>query len=141
MHQSDLFGTHRFIIRGGKILRKYMVWLLIALFCWIDLFSHAGIIYTERDNSDGADIIHLKNGRQVEGRVIERGPDQVKIEVTSDSGNKKNVYTYRANDVERVEALLTKEKANILWRIAKGCFWAYVGIMAVALALASPLTE
>ena len=47
-----------------------MVWLLIALFCLIDLFSHAGIIYTERDNSDGADIIHLKSGRQVEGRLV-----------------------------------------------------------------------
>ena len=46
-----------------------MVWLLMALFCLIDLFSHAGIIYTERDNSDGADIIHLKSGRQIEGRV------------------------------------------------------------------------
>ena len=122
-------------------MRKYMVWLLIALFCCIDFFSHAGIIYTGRDNTDGIDIIHLKSGRQVEGRVIERGPDRVKIEVTSDSDNKKNIYTYRVNDVERVEALLTKEKTNILWRIAKGCFWAYVGIMAVALALASPLTE
>ena len=30
-----------------------MVWLLIALFCLIDLFSHAGIIYTEKDNTDG----------------------------------------------------------------------------------------
>ena len=40
-------------------------------------------------NTDGADIIHLKSGRQVEGRVIERGPDRVKIEVTNDSGNKK----------------------------------------------------
>ena len=66
-----------------------MVWLLIALFCWIDLFSHAGIIYTERDRTNGTDVIHLKSGRQIEGRVIERGPDQVKIEVTSDSGNKK----------------------------------------------------
>ena len=118
-----------------------MVWLLIALFCWIGLFSHAGIIYTERDSTTETDTIYLKSGRQVEGRVIESGPDRVKIEVTSDSDNKKNIYTYRANDVERVEALFTKEKTNILWRIAKGCFWAYVGIMAVALALASPLTE
>ena len=68
-----------------------MVWLLIALFCCIDLFSHAGIIYTERDSTDGTDIIHLKSGRQVEGRLIERGPDRVKIEVTSDSGNKKTL--------------------------------------------------
>ena len=72
-------------------MRKHMVWLLMALFCLINLFSHAGIIYTERDNSDGADIIHLKSGRQVEGRVIEHGPDRVKIEVTSDSGNKKTL--------------------------------------------------
>ena len=120
-------------------MRKYMVWLLITLFCLIDLFSHADIIYTERGSTTETDTIHLKSGRQVKGRVIERGPNQVKIEVTRDSGNKKNIYTYRANDVERVEALLTKEKTNILWRIAKGCFWAYVGIMAVA--LASPLTE
>ena len=53
-----------------------MVWLLIALFSLINL-------------SSTADIIHLKSGRQVEGRVIERGPDRVKIEATSDSGNKK----------------------------------------------------
>ena len=68
-------------------MRKYMVWLLIALFCLIGLFSHAGIIYIERVSTDGADIIHLKSERQVEGRVIERGTDRVKIEVTSDSGN------------------------------------------------------
>ena len=110
-----------------------MVWLLIALFSLIDLFSHAGIIYTERDNSDGADIIHLKSGRQVEGRVIERGPNRVKIEVTSDSGNKKNTYTYRANDVERVEVSDLKERTSKFWRnitydfsAGLGCLVSYV---------------
>ena len=127
MHQSDLFGTHRFIIRGGKILRKYMVWLLIALFCWIDLFSHAGIIYTERDSTTETDTIYLKSGRQVEGRVIERGPDRVKIEVTSDSGNKKNTYTYRANDVERVEVSDLKERTSKFWRnITYGCLISFL---------------
>ena len=57
IRQSDLFCTHRFI----KILRKYMVWLLIALFCWIDSFSHAGIIYTERDSTDETDIIRVED--------------------------------------------------------------------------------
>ena len=104
-----------------------MVWLLIALFCLIDLFSHAGIIYTGRDNTDGIDIIHLKSGRQVEGRVIERGPDRVKIEVASDSGNKKNTYTYRANDVERVEVSDLKKKTSKFWRnIMYGCLISFV---------------
>ena len=119
-------------------MRKYMVWLLIALFCLIDLFSHASIIYTERDNSDGADIIHLKSGRQVEGRVIERGPDRVKIEVTSDSGNKKNTYTYRANDVERVEVSDLKERTSKFWRnITYGCLGCLVGYVLLGLATAS----
>ena len=104
-----------------------MVWLLITLFCLIGLFSHAGIIYTERDSTDGADIIHLKSGRQVEGRVIERGPDRVKIEVTSDSGNKKNTYTYRANDVERVEVSDLKERTSKFWRnITYGCLISFL---------------
>ena len=108
-------------------MRQYTVWLLIALFCLIGLFSHAGIIYTERDSTDGADIIHLKSGRQVEGRVIERGPDRVKIEVTSDSGNKKNTYTYRANDVERVEVSDLKERTSKFWRnIMYGCLISFL---------------
>ena len=116
-----------------------MVWLLIALFCLIGLFSHAGIIYTERDSTDGADIIHLKSGRQVEGRVIERGPDRVKIEVTSDSGNQKNTYTYRANDVERVEVSDLKERTskfwtNITYGFLSGCLGCLVGYVLLGLA-------
>ena len=99
----------------------------MALFCLINLFSHAGIIYTERDNSDGADIIHLKSGRQVEGRVIEHGPDRVKIEVTNDFGNQKNTYTYRANDVARVEVSDLKERTSKFWRnIMYGCLISFV---------------
>ena len=118
-----------------------MVWLLIALFCLIDLFSHAGILYTERDSTDGTDIIHLKSGRQVEGRVIERGPDRVKIEVTSDSGNKKNTYTYRANDVERVEVSDLKERTSKFWRnitygFSAGCLgcvsYVFLGILVLS---------
>ena len=117
-----------------------MVWLLITLFCLIGLFSHAGIIYTERDSTDGADIIHLKSGRQVEGRVIERGPDRVKIEVTSDSGNKKNTYTYRANDVERVEVSDLKERTSKFWRnitygFSAGCLGCLVSYVFLGLVL------
>ena len=108
-------------------MRKYMVWLLIALFCLIGLFSHAGIIYTERDSTTETDTIYLKSGRQVEGRVIERGPDRVKIEVTNDFGNQKNTYTYRSNDVARVEVSDLKERTSKFWRnIMYGCLISFV---------------
>ena len=110
-------------------MRKYMVWLLIALFCLIGLFSHAGIIYTERDSTTETDTIYLKSGRQVEGRVIESGPDRVKIEVASDPnpGNKKNTYTYRSNDVERVEVSDLKERTSKFWRnITYGCLISFL---------------
>ena len=104
-----------------------MVWLLIALFCLIDLFSHAGIIYTEKDNTDGGRYYPFEEWRQVEGRVIERGPDRVKIEVTNDFGNQKNTYTYRSNDVARVEVSDLKERTSKFWRnIMYGCLISFV---------------
>ena len=66
-------------------MKKNGVWLLIGLFSFIELFSYADIIYLERDSSEDSDIVYLKNGRQIKGRVVERSPQQVKIEVTSES--------------------------------------------------------
>ena len=81
----------------------------------------------------------------LEGRVIERGPDRVKIEVASDSnpGNKKNTYTYRSNDVERVEVSDLKERTSKFWRnitygILSGCLGCLVSYVFLGLAL-SPL--
>ena len=68
-----------------------MVWLLIGLFSFIELFSYADIIYLEREivvglvSVEDSDIVYLKNGRQIKGRIVERSPQQVKIEVTSES--------------------------------------------------------
>ena len=52
---------------------------------------YAGIIYLEREivvglvSVEDSDIVYLKNGRQIKGRIVERSPQQVKIEVTSES--------------------------------------------------------
>ena len=64
-------------------MRKYMVWLLIALFSLINLSSTADIIYSKKDNAEKTDIIYLKSGKQIEGRVVDRNAEQVKIEVES----------------------------------------------------------
>ena len=82
-----------------------MVWLLIGLFSLVELFSYADIIYLELDSSEDSDIVYLKNGRQIKGRVVERSPQQVKIEVISES--KKNVsndeIVYGVDEVEKVD--------------------------------------
>ena len=55
---------------------------------------YAGIIYLEREivvgwvSVEDSDIVYLKNGRQIKGRIVERSPQQVKIEVTSESKKK-----------------------------------------------------
>ena len=120
------------------MVRKYMVWLLIGLFSLVELFSYADIIYLELDSSEDSDIVYLKNGRQIKGRVVERSPQQVKIEVISES--KKNVsndeIVYGVDEVEKVEVRLPKKKVSIFWKIAKGCLWAYVGLMVIGLAMA-----
>ena len=75
-----------------------MVWLLIALFSLINLSSTADIIYSKKYNAEKTDIIYLKSGKKIEGRVV-RDPlgsrsslrlqkvdpnaEQVKIEVES----------------------------------------------------------
>ena len=55
---------------------------------------YADIIYLEREivvglvSVENSDIVYLKNGRQIKGRIVERSPQQVKIEVTSESKKK-----------------------------------------------------
>ena len=55
---------------------------------------YADIIYLEREivvgwvSVEDSDIVYLKNGRQIKGKVVERSPQQVKIEVTSESKKK-----------------------------------------------------
>ena len=72
-------------------MKKNGVWLLIGLFSFIELFSYADIIYLEREivvgwvSVEDSDIVYLKNGRQIKGKVVERSPQQVKIEVASES--------------------------------------------------------
>jgi len=106
------------------------------LFSFIELFSYADIIYLEREivvgwvSVENSDIVYLKNGRQIKGKVVERSPQQVKIEVTSES--KKNVLNheivYRADEVEKVEIRLAKKKTSTSSKIVRGCIWGYIGI-------------
>ena len=116
-----------------------MAGLLVGLFCLIELCSYADIIYLVLDSTADNDIVYLKNGKQIKGKVIEQSPQRVKIEVDNDVSNYQIVYS--ADRIEKVEARLPKKKDNIFWRMTKGCFWAYVGIMAVAFAISSPLVE
>ena len=61
-------------------MKKHVVCLLIGLFCFIELFSSADIIYLEREivvgwvSVEDSDIVHLKNGKQIKGKVVERSP-------------------------------------------------------------------
>jgi len=111
-------------------LRKHVVWLLIGLFCLIELFSYADIIYLELDSTANNDIVYLKNGKQIKGKIIERDPEQVKIEVDNDVSNHQIVYL--ADSVVKVEVRSSKKKPNgllkiRLWKLARGCLWSCVG--------------
>ena len=81
-------------------MRKFS-WMLLVLLVFsvyaedekekeVDSVS-ADIIYLEREivvglvSVEDSDIVYLKNGRQIKGRIVERSPQQVKIEVTSES--------------------------------------------------------
>ena len=73
-----------------------MVCLLISLLCLIELLSYA-------------DIIYLKNGKQVKERIIEQIPEQL-IETNDES-----ILTYQMGEKEKV---LPKEKqANKLTKV------------------------
>ena len=121
-------------------MKKNGVWLLIGLFSFIELFSYADIIYLEREivvgwvSVEDSDIVYLKNGRQIKGRIVERSPQQVKIEVTSE----KNVLndeivdlsTYRADEVEKVVVRLSKKRLN---RDSIGCVHIGCGLIVLFL--------
>ena len=62
------------------MIKKHVVFLLICLFSLVELFSYADIIYLEREivvgwvSVEDSDIVYLKNGRQIKGKVVERSP-------------------------------------------------------------------
>ena len=111
------------------------------MFSFIELFSYADIIYLERDSSEDSDIVYLKNGRQIKGRVVERSPQQVKIEVTSESKKKvlNHEIVYRADEVEKVEVRLPKKRRSIspeLLEITIGCLGAFAVLILIGLGIA-----
>ena len=74
----------------------------------INLSSTADIIYSKKDNAEKTDIIYLKSGKQIEGRVVDRNAEQVKIEVEST----KNLAAIEANQhlsesINRIRMLLS----------------------------------
>ena len=124
------------------MIKKHVVCLLIGWFSLVELFSYADIIYLERKivvnwvSVEDNDIVCLKNGKQIKGKVVERSPQQVKIEVISQS--KKNVLndeivdlsTYRADEVEKVVVRLPKKRLN---RDSVGCVHIGCGLIALFL--------
>ena len=104
------------------------------MFSLVELFSYADIIYLELDSLENSDIVYLKNGKVIKGKVVEQSPEQVKIK-TSQSllppsyfAARKNIFVYGADEVEKVEIRLAKKKTSTLSKIAKGCIWGYIGI-------------
>ena len=117
-------------------MKKCVVGLLASWFILTDLFSYADIIYLEREivvdwvSVEDRDIVYLKNGKQIKGKIIERDPEQVKIEVYNDVSNHQIVYL--ADSVVKVEVRSSKKKPNgllkiRLWKLARGCLWSCVG--------------
>ena len=101
-------------------MRKYMVWLLIALFSLINLSSTADIIYSKKDNAEKT--IYLKSGKQIEGRVVDRNAEQVKIEVEStqnlaainlEEPEPVRIEVYQSDEVEKV--VLHQSKPTIIF--------------------------
>ena len=88
----------------------------------------------ELDSLENSDIVYLKNGEVIKGRVVEQSPEQVKIKTSlsflppSYSAARKNIFVYGADEVEKVEIRLAKKKTSTLSKIAKGCIWGYIGI-------------
>jgi len=109
---------------------------------------YADIIYLEREivvglvSVEDSDIVYLKNGRQIKGRIVERSPQQVKIEVTSESKKKvlNHEIVYRADEVEKVEVRLPKKRRSIspeLLEITIGCLGgAFAVLILIGLAIA-----
>jgi len=100
------------------MIKKHVVCLLIGWFSLVELFSYADIIYLEREivvdwvSVEDSDIVYLKNGRQIKGRIVERSPQQVKIEVNVLNDEIVDLSTYRADEVEKVVVRLPKKRLN-----------------------------
>ena len=106
-----------------------MIWLLIALFSLINLSSIADIIYSKKyiifskkDNAEKTDIIYLKSGKQIAGRVVDRNAEQVKIEVEStqnlaaidlEEPEPVRIEVYQSDEVEKV--VLHQSKPAIIF--------------------------
>ena len=82
-------------------------------------FCYADIIYVELN-----DIVYLKNGKQIKGRIVKRSPQQVKIEVNNNL--QKNIpndqIIYQANEVEKVGVHFSRKKVSIFWEIFRLVF-------------------
>ncbi len=106
-------------------MKKCVVGLLASWFILTDLFSYADIIYVELDTLEDNDIVYLKNGKQIKGRVVKRSPQQVKIEVNNKL--QKNIpnykITYRADEVDKVGVHFAKKKVPIFRKIFKLVYW------------------
>ena len=100
-------------------MKKYVVGLLVSWFILTDLFCYADIIYVELN-----DIVYLKNGKQIKGRIVKRSPQQVKIEVNNNL--QKNIpndqIIYQANEVEKVGVHFSRKKVSIFWKIFRLVF-------------------
>ena len=103
------------------MIKKHVVFLLICLFSLVELFSYADIIYVELDTLEDNDIVYLKNGKQIKGRIVKRSPQQVKIEVNNNL--QKNIpndqIIYQANEVEKVGVHFSRKKVSIFWKILR----------------------
>ena len=118
------------------MIKKHVVCLLIGWFSLVELFSYADIIYLEREivvgwvSVEDSDIVYLKNGRQIKGRIVERSPQQVKIEVNVLNDEIVDLSTYRADEVEKVVVRLSKKRLN---RDSIGCVHIGCGLIVLFL--------
>ena len=131
-------------------MRKYMVWLLIALFSLINLSSIADMIYSKKyiifskkDNAEKTDIIYLKSGKQIEGRVVDRNAEQVKIEVEStqnlaaidlEEPEPVRIEVYQSDEVEKV-VLHQSKPTSIFRKVLIGLGYCCLGSAGVLLFL------
>ena len=111
-------------------MKKYLVGLLVSWFILTDLFCYADIIYIELNTLEDNDIVYLKNGKQIKGRIVKRSPQQVKIEVNVLNDEIVDLSTYRADEVEKVVVRLSKKRLN---RDSIGCVHIGCGLIVLFL--------
>ena len=95
------------------------------------IYSKKYIIFSKKDNAEKTDIIYLKSGKQIEGRVVDRNAEQVKIEVEStqnlaainlEEPEPVRIEVYQSDEVEKV--VLHQSKPTSIFRkvlIGLGC--------------------